>query len=147
MSELRDLIRSILREEIAALRLDAGAPAPEVVRVDTDRDLADFVKDIAERCEDASFRRALATGAHRFSLATPQAVGAAPMRFAQTEAAPKPAAAGDNEVFGRGLITEKDIAGMDHSRKTLRIGKGARLTPLAQDEARRLGIRIERAQR
>jgi hypothetical protein len=141
MSELRDLIRAIMREEIEALRSGAKtAPAIEQVRLVDDRDLAAFVKDIAERCDDPDFRKAIANGAHRFSLRPAPETPAAP-------ASPRAALVADNQVFGRGLVTEKDIAAMDHDRKVLRIAAGARLTPLAQDEARRRGIRIERAQR
>lgn len=44
----------------------------------------------------------------------------------------------------KGLITERDIAAIAEGETRLRIGKKARMTPLAGDEARRRGIRIER---
>jgi hypothetical protein len=44
----------------------------------------------------------------------------------------------------KGLITERDIACVAEGETRLRITKQARLTPLAGDEARRRGIRIER---
>jgi hypothetical protein len=44
----------------------------------------------------------------------------------------------------KGLITERDIAGIAEGETRLRISKTARLTPLAGDEARRRGLRIER---
>ena len=44
----------------------------------------------------------------------------------------------------KGLITERDIAAVAEGEVRLRVAKTARLTPLAGDEARRRGIRIER---
>jgi hypothetical protein len=44
----------------------------------------------------------------------------------------------------KNLVTERDIQALDATAKVLRVPKNSRLTPLASDEARRRGIRIER---
>ena len=42
------------------------------------------------------------------------------------------------------LITERDIGKLDSAEKAINIWKSSRLTPLARDEIRRRGIKIER---
>ncbi|MGB4825890.1 MAG: hypothetical protein WBP18_01195, partial [Paracoccaceae bacterium] len=46
--------------------------------------------------------------------------------------------------LAKSMITERDIVGLGEQEKRLRVKKNARFTPLAGDEARRRGIRIER---
>ncbi len=46
--------------------------------------------------------------------------------------------------LSKSLITERDLAAVPNGETRLRITKTALLTPLANDEARRRGIRIER---
>jgi hypothetical protein len=75
-------------------------------------------------------------GALRFEL-----VGHQPVSGPIVSGPAKPAPDG----LDKALITERDIAALSGAR-VLRIGKGARLTPLARDEARRRGIRIERSE-
>ena len=44
----------------------------------------------------------------------------------------------------RGLVTEKDIAKLPAGLTAIEAGKRVRFTPLARDELRRRGIKIER---
>lgn len=150
MSELRSLIRQILAEEIAGLRAEApGGPQVERVRAGSEADLTDFALSLLARAQDPAFVTALRGGRIRFApegLAPPHVLplprhapspAALPMKLVTTAPASVP-------ELRKGLITERDIAGMDEGETRLRITKSARLTPLAGDEARRRGIRIER---
>ncbi|WP_413875652.1 hypothetical protein [Albidovulum sp.] len=157
MSELRSLIRQILAEEIAALRSEnLGGPQVERVRAGSEAELTEFALSVLARAQDAGFAAALSEGRIRFA---PEAPAAAPPRAAYVPPAspplPQPAAAAQPMTLVttlparvpellKGLITERDIAGIAEGETRLRISKTARLTPLAGDEARRRGLRIER---
>ncbi|OXT00613.1 hypothetical protein B7H23_10955 [Notoacmeibacter marinus] len=133
MSALRDEIRAILREELAAFRGDAGAVV-ETVRIDSSGDLNRFVADLLTRADEPDFRTRVASGQIRFELGKPTPYAAR----AIVSSPPKPA----GPMLDKKLVTEIDIAALGPG--TLRLAKHSRLTPLAKDEARRKGIRIER---
>lgn len=158
MSELRSLIRQILAEEIAGLvpGIVAG-PQVERVRVGTEADLTDFALSVLERAQEPGFAAALREGRIRFAPEGAASFHAAPAYASPAEraapAARREAAQPITLVttmpatvpeLKKGLITERDIAAIAEGETRLRIGKSARLTPLAGDEARRRGIRIER---
>ena len=141
MSALRDEIRAILREEIAALRAEAGqgAPATEQVRITSGADLTRFAQDLLQRASEPGFADRVARGELVFDLATPAPTPSAPSMPLVTGPARKAP-----DRLEKSLITERDINGLAPSARSLRIGPASRLTPLARDEARRRGIRIER---
>jgi len=141
MSALRDEIRAILREEIAALRAEAGqgAPATEQVRISSGADLTRFAQDLLQRASEPGFADRVARGELVFDLATPAPTPSAPSMPLVTGPARKAP-----ERLEKSLITERDINALAPSARSLRIGPASRLTPLARDEARRRGIRIER---
>ena len=138
MPSLRDEIRAILREEFAAIKseMDAGAPTREHVRITSSVELSRFARDLVARAEDPAFAARVSSGELEFELVEPTPVGgpivAGPVRTVAN-------------VLDKALITERDIATIDGARQ-LRISKRSRLTPLARDEARRRGIRIERSE-
>ncbi|MEM8949299.1 MAG: hypothetical protein AAGC99_08220 [Pseudomonadota bacterium] len=136
MSDIRAEIRAILHEEIAALRTEATASV-ERVRITSTAELNRFAQDLIRRAGSSEFCQAVAAGTLTFELAGPSASTPALV----TSPAPSPAAA---PVLDKTLITERDIAGLPDSTRSLRLGKNSRLTPLARDEAQRRGIRIER---
>lgn len=142
MSSLREEIRAILREEIAALRAESGASGPSVerVRVTSGADLTRFARDLVQRAQqDPDFAARVARGDLIFEPA-----GAAPAPGGPIVTGPaRPAP----EVLDKTLITERDIASLGPSARSLRVAPHSRLTPLARDEARRRGIRIERTER
>jgi hypothetical protein len=144
MSALRDEIRAILREEIAALRAEAGQAAPqsEPVRIASSADLNRFAQDLLRRAASAEFAARVMAGEHRFELAGTAMSGAANGAPIVTGPARTPP-----DVIDKPLITERDIAGLGAGPRTLRLGPKSRMTPLARDEARRRGLRIERADR
>jgi len=141
MSALRDEIRAILREELAALRAEPahGAPVTERVSVASSAALNRFARDLVERAASPDFATRLARGDIVFELAQdpPAHIGAA---IVMGPARAQPV------TQDKKLITERDIAALAGQSRSLRIARHSRLTPLARDEARRLGIRIERVE-
>lgn len=140
MSALREEIRAILREEIAALRAESrpAAPSVERVRIASSAELNRFAQDLIRRAGDPEFAARVAHGDLVFSLEEPGSTGAS-IVSGSPRAQP--------EVLDKTLITERDIGNLGTSVRSLRIGPHSRLTPLARDEARRKGIRIERTER
>ncbi|MEQ8898751.1 MAG: hypothetical protein RID23_16840 [Roseovarius sp.] len=141
MSALRDEIRAILREEIAALRSEAGhaPPATEQVRITSGADLTRFAQDLLHRASEPGFADRVSRGDLVFELTTPTpAPAAASMPIVTAPARKAP------DRLEKSLITERDINALAPSARSLRIASTSRLTPLARDEARRRGIRIER---
>ena len=150
MTDLRALVRELLSEEIAAIRAELlGGVQVERVRVASGADLTDFAQSVARRAQDPAFAAALRDGRIRFEPDGMVHVAPAPAVAPRPQAAPQPVAlvatvpAAVPELR-KGLITERDIAGIAEGETRLRVTKTARLTPLAGDEARRRGIRIER---
>ncbi len=136
MSALRDEIRAILREELTSLRAEM-APVAEPVHIATSNDLNRFAQEVLERAQDPSFAAGVRDGRIRFSLVAPAAAPATLSRPI-VSSPPKPAAV----VLDKKLVTERDIAELQ--TRHVRLSKHSRITPLAKDEARRKGIRIER---
>jgi hypothetical protein len=148
MSELRALVRELLSEEIAALRDEIlGGAQTERVRVGSAAELTDFALSVLSRAQDPGFAAALREGRLRFAPEgldhpAPVAVRPAPMPAQPTTLVTTvPVAVPE---LAKPMITERDIAGLGEQEKRLRVRKNARFTPLAGDEARRRGIRIER---
>lgn len=163
MSELRSLIRQILAEEIAALRSESpGGPQVERVRAGSEAELTEFALSVLERAQEPGFAAALREGRLRFApeAGAPACAAPAPAPPAHVPPAhvppsyaPPPAAAPVTLVttmparvpeLRKALVTERDIAAVAEGETRLRITKSARITPLAGDEARRRGLRIER---
>ncbi|MCV2866347.1 hypothetical protein [Defluviimonas sp. WL0075] len=144
MSALRDEIRAILREEIAALRADAAPAAPQTerIRIGSSAELNRFAQDLLRRAASPEFAARVMAGDHRFDLEEGARVGAAYTAPIVTGPARTPPG-----TIDKALITERDIAALGNGVRSLRLGPQNRLTPLARDEARRRGIRIERADR
>lgn len=140
MPDLRDEIRAILREEIAALTAQtAAAPPPshERVRIASSSDLTRFAQDLLARAADPAFAARVARGEMRFELAEDR-----PLTPSIVTSPSRPAP----DTLDKPLVTERDIAALAGNARVLRLGRSSRLTPLARDEARRRGIRIERSE-
>jgi hypothetical protein len=135
MSALRDEIRAILREELAALKNEQGQTV-ERVQIQSGTDLNRFALDLLSRAREPGFIERVQNGQLRFELAGATASPA--VTHAIVGSSPKPA----GRVLDKKLVTESDIAGLGAG--ILRLPKHSRLTPLAKDEAQRGGIRIER---
>lgn len=143
MPGLREEIRAILREEFAALRAETAPPAGplparERVQIGSSADLTRFAQDLLARAAaDPGLATRVAQGDLRFELAETRSMGA-PLVTGRPAPAP--------DVIAKALVTERDIAALTPGARTLRLARASRLTPLARDEARRRGIRIERSE-
>lgn len=154
MSELRSLIREILAEEIASLRAEhVGGVVSERVAVGDGHALTRFALEVARKAADPAFVAALESGhiryepAHTAPLPPSPAISRVPASVSVTpECAPGIVTSTPPSIpeLRKTLVTERDIAAIEDSTPRLRVLKGARITPLAGDEARRRGIRIER---
>lgn len=166
MSDVRSLIRELLAEEIAAIRaelLGSAGPREERMRVDDARALTDFALSVLRRACDPGFVSALQDGRLMFVPAgAPTFAAAGPAMPVAAHAPPMSSSAlvpctvpqpsvlvttvpATVPELAKSLISERDIAALPHDAARLRIAKFGRLTPLAADEARRRGIRIERS--
>lgn len=140
MSALRDEIRAILREEIAALGTAAPATTRTVerVRIGSGTDLTRFAQELIRRAASADFAERVLNGDLTFDFVDGQAM------VAQIVASPAPT---PPDTIDKPLVTERNIAALGREVRSLRLSPRSRLTPLARDEARRRGIRIERVER
>ena len=139
--DLRQLIREVLNEELAAFRA-RGAPSPagaksvETVAIFTDTDLGAFARRVLALGRDARIRADIEAGRYEFRL----------------ERAPRPpggvagsaAVSGAPASFDRGLVTETQVKALAPGTTRIRAGKSVRFTPLARDEMRKMGIKVER---
>lgn len=154
MGDIRALIKEVLAEELASLRAElAHDAAIEVVKVDTSADLSRFALSVLGRADDPGFVSALRNGRLHFEpvrdAGTLEPLERLPPVVMRTPVTKQPATLVATipprvSELSKGLITERDLAAVADGERRLRIKKTARLTPLAKDEARRRGIRIER---
>lgn len=154
-SELRAMVRDVLREALAARKGGAGsapttsgptlsaptassngaaAPAVEPVAITTDADLAAFVRRLTALLDDPATGAAVRSGRHHFMLAAGARTAPAP------SIAPAPAAPA--AVVLSGTVTEAKIAA-NAKAGTIVLSPGAVVTPLARDKARALGLKLE----
>jgi hypothetical protein len=157
MDDIRALIRGIIAEEVASLRAEfANSATVERVNVSTPAELTRFVLSVLGRAHEPGFAAALREGRLHFEpmqgaeksdqhlyVAERPVVATQPVVTKQPEVLVTTVPAQIPELR-KSLITERDLAAIGHGETRLRITKTARITPLANDEARRRGIRIER---
>ncbi|SLN49653.1 hypothetical protein PEL8287_02588 [Roseovarius litorisediminis] len=143
MEDLRSLIREVLKEELSRLRPDAVPAAAriteEVVSLRSSTDLNEFACRVLNMAQDGRLRADILEGRHRFCLSGQPAV--------QVEAhqpiAPAPSAT-PVQQFTRGIVSERDVAALPQGTRRIQVGKPVKFTPLARDEIRRRGIKVER---
>jgi hypothetical protein len=125
-------------------QLASGAYAPatdraarvELVTLDTDDDLDRFVRALLVRLESPRERRAITAGRVRFTLRGPPAPGPAPAPGLGADAA--------TVRIPKGAVTERAVRDAAERGLKLVLARGAVLTPLARDQARALGVEIEK---
>ena len=154
MGDLRALIKEILAEELASVQAELTRDTiTERVSVSTSADLHEFALSVLARANDPGFVSALRIGRLHFepirNIETIERVEQIPQAVLRTPAAMRPEtlvamAPPTIPELRKSLVTERDLAAVANGETRLRITKKARLTPLACDEARRRGIRIER---
>jgi hypothetical protein len=109
----------------------------EVIDLDTDEELALFIRQLMSRLENPRERLAIRTGKLRFRLRRSSGVAA-------------PAAAGPVGPVTRvekGAVTERMIRAAAAEGTRLVLAPGAVLTPLAREQARARGVEIETERR
>lgn len=139
MAELKEEIRNLLREELSLMKdeFKLSQTAVEQVVIRSNDDLMAFVHNILGRAADASFVRQIKDRTLRFELSKQLSMGTDSFTDRNL----------DNKKYvsiDKILITERDIGKLDSAEKAINIWKSSRLTPLARDEIRRRGIKIER---
>ena len=138
MSELKDEIRNVLRQEIMLIKQELKSIKPRVehVNINSSDELMDFVRELLNRAEERNFVDQIKEGGLRFEISEKVKTGnlkSDPNLNVRKQAS-----------ISKMLITERDIGNLKASEKTISIWKSSRLTPLARDEIRRRGISIER---
>ena len=138
MSELKDEIRNVLRQELMLIQQELKSIKPRVehVNINSSDELMDFVRELLNRAEERNFVDQIKEGSLRFEISEKVKIGnlkSDPNLNVRKQAS-----------ISKMLITERDIGNLKASEKTISIWKSSRLTPLARDEIRRRGISIER---
>ena len=140
--EIRKIIRELLVEEIALINkesvsLDQKTTREEIVSIKTDEDLMNFVKKILNIVKETDGFSNIENGDIIFHLDVPSSAN---LNSRSCTSHPT-----SNKIED-GLITEYDIAKLDENITVLQVLKNAKLTPLAKDELRKKGIKMERTQ-
>ena len=145
-SILRELVKSVIAEEVAAIRKPASAaPAPEAratesVRIAGDADLVAFARKVLSLAGDPAKAKEIAAGRYPFRLEA--ATQPAPSNAPAAKAAPAPAA--QSIRVERGVVTETMLNKLPRGTARLVLAPGVTVTPLAKDRARTLGLTFER---
>ncbi|HCN25055.1 MAG TPA: hypothetical protein DIS65_06775 [Candidatus Marinimicrobia bacterium] len=140
--EIRKIIRELLVEEIASINkesvsLDQKTTREVIVSIRTDEDLMKFVKKILNIVRETDGFSNIENGDIIFHLEVPSSAN---LNSRSCTSHPT-----SNKIED-GLITEYDIAKLDGNITVLQVLKNAKLTPLAKDELRKKGIKMERTQ-
>ena len=140
--EIRKIIRELLVEEIASINkesvsLDQKTTREVIVSIRTDEDLMKFVKKILNIVKETDGISNIENGDIIFHLDVPSSANLNSRSCTSHPASNK---------IEDGLITEYDIAKLDGNITVLQVLKNAKLTPLAKDELRKKGIKMERTQ-
>ena len=137
---LRDLVKSVIAEEVAAIRKPgappASAPPEERITIANDGDLIAFARRVLSIASDPTKAKEIAAGRYPFRL----------MRAA-TPHAPTPqlsAPAAQSHRIDSGVVTEATLNKLPRGLSQLLLGTGVTVTPLAKDRARALGLTLER---
>jgi hypothetical protein len=139
---LRDLVKAVIAEEVAAIRKSspASAPAPalpeERVAIASDADLVAFARRVLSLAGDPAKAKEIAAGRYPFRLAQ-----AAPRQAAAPHSS-TPAA--QTHRIDSGVVTEATLNKLPRGLARLQLGPGVTVTPLAKDRARTLGLTFER---
>lgn len=122
--------------ESAASTAEPADPDAEPVTIDSDDDLDRFVRALAARLDNPRDRRLIRTGKLRFTLRRTAAPGP---RESGADAARRPAMRVE-----KGAVTERTVKEASAAGARLVLARRAVITPLARDQARALGVQIER---
>ena len=140
---LRDTIRNILEDELIKHGINSNksvdkSRVEESVSIRNDDELDRFVKKIIEMVKDRNLRENILSNKYVFHLSNIKNEQSSDKKINYLESSP-------NSInFETGMITEKKILDLPDHVEVVRIGKKARLTPLARDTINKLGKTTER---
>jgi len=153
MDVIREMVRDLLAEEIGNLRragqIRAEQDVPrrqvreEIVSIRNDVDLRAFVARLLEILKDGRSREEIEQGRWVFSLGANSVAVTSARRGAPASAA---APASTTARIETGVVSERQIDSLAPGTTSLSVGKSVRLTPLALDRLRMLGILLKRSQ-
>ena len=140
---LRDLVKSVIAEEVAAIRKPkaaASAPATgeERIAIANDADLIGFARRVLSLAGDPAKAKEIAAGRYPFRLDRPTQATPAP------RIAPAAPSAVQSHRIDSGVVTESTLNKLPRGLSQLLLGPGVTVTPLAKDRARALGLTFER---
>jgi hypothetical protein len=143
-SLLRDLVKSVIAEEVAAIRKPKAASAPataeERIAIATDADLIGFARRVLSLAGDPAKAKEIAAGRYPFRLDRPTQAAAAPT----PRATPATQPTAQSHRIDSGVVTESTLNKLPRGLSQLLLGPGVTVTPLAKDRARALGLTFER---
>ena len=141
---LRDLVKSVIAEEVAAIRKPAPAAQEartvESVRIGSDADLVAFARKVLSLAGDPTKAKEIAAGRYPFRLEA----AAQPVAAGAPTSTTKPAPVAQNLRIERGVVTETMLNKLPRGTARLVLAPGVTITPLAKDRARVLGLTFER---
>ena len=155
-SLLRELVKAVIAEEVAAVRKSVAAPAqpaqakptpaPESVRIASDADLVAFARKVLSLAGDPAKAKDIAAGRYPFRLeqAPAQIPVPQPARPGATPTAASKPASGQSLRIDSGVVTETMLNKLPRGLAKLVLAPGVTVTPLAKDRARTLGLTFER---
>lgn len=137
---LRDLVKSVIAEEVATIRKPNGASAStsseERVAIANDADLVAFARRVLSLAGDPAKAKEIAAGRYPFRLDRP-----APQHATAPHAV---APVAQSHRIDAGVVTESTLNKLPRGLSRLLLGPGVTVTPLAKDRARALGLTFER---
>jgi hypothetical protein len=137
MSEIRTMVRQILLEELAKHKDFSNIGSQnEAVSIRNDKDLNAFALRVLDMAKKRDLKADIQSGKVKFFL-TGNEKTKANADTARQSSNPDPV------CFNKGLVTEKDISRLASTVCNIRAGKHVCFTPLATDEIRRKGLKIE----
>jgi hypothetical protein len=143
-SLLRDLVKSVIAEEVAAISkpkaASASASAEERIAIANDADLIGFARRVLSLAGDPAKAKEIAAGRYPFRLDRPTQASAAPA----PRATPTAPSAAQSHRIDSGVVTESTLNKLPRGLSQLLLGPGVTVTPLAKDRARALGLTFER---
>lgn len=141
---IRDLVKSVIAEEVAAIRKPKAAPAPasteERIAIANDADLIGFARRVLSLAGDPAKAKEIAAGRYPFRLDRPTQASVAPT----PSAAPATQPTAQSHRIDSGVVTESTLNKLPRGLARLLLGPGVTVTPLAKDRARALGLTFER---
>jgi hypothetical protein len=146
-SLLRDLVRAVIAEALAAIRRPKSAPASaaeERVTIASDADLVAFARRVLSLAGDPAKAKEIAAGRYPFRLERSAQVSAQASAPAVPPSQQRLQPAAQSHRIDSGVVTESVLNKLPRGLKRLLLAPGVTVTPLAKDRARTLGLTLER---